>query len=128
MSATVCGEPEALSAIETLALKLAIEVGVKVTEMVQLEPAASAVPQVLVCVKLVAPVPVKVMPVMVSGALPVLLSCEVCTALVMPLIEVKLSVAGVTEAIGAGTGVPVPVSETVCGEPEALSAMESDAL
>jgi hypothetical protein len=45
---TVCGEPVALSAMETLAVKPVAEVGVKVTEIMQLAPAASEVPQVLV--------------------------------------------------------------------------------
>jgi len=128
VSVTVCGELAALSAIDTVALKVAIEVGVKVTEMLQLAPAASAVPQVFVCAKLAAPAPVTVMPEILSGALPLLLSCAVWVALATPLVEVKVSVAGVTDAIGAVTAVPAPVKATVCGEPEALSAIESDAL
>jgi uncharacterized protein YabE (DUF348 family) len=48
LSATVCGEPVALSAMESEAVKLAAEAGVKVTETVQLAPAASELPQVLV--------------------------------------------------------------------------------
>ena len=107
VSARVWGDPAALSAIDTLALKVAIEAGVKVTDRVQLEPAASDDPQVLVCVKLVAPAPAIVMALMVSGALPVLASCAVCAALVVPLIAVKVSVAGDSVAIGAGA-MPVP--------------------
>ena len=48
LSVTVCGEPVALSATESVAAKLATEAGVKVTEIEQLALAASALPQVLV--------------------------------------------------------------------------------
>ena len=48
VNATVCGEPVALSATETVAEKLAAEAGVNVTEMEQLAPAARELPQVLV--------------------------------------------------------------------------------
>lgn len=48
VTVTICGEPVALSATETVAAKLAAEAGMKVTEMEQLAPAASVVPQVLV--------------------------------------------------------------------------------
>lgn len=51
LSATVCGEPVALSVTETAAAKLAPEIGVKVTEMVQLEPTTSEAPQVFVWLK-----------------------------------------------------------------------------
>jgi len=63
--------------MDNAALKLPAEDGVKVMEMVQLEPAASDVPHVLVCVKLEAPVPVRLTPLRRSGALPVLLNCTV---------------------------------------------------
>ena len=45
---TVCGLPEALSAMETAALRLPVAVGLKVTLIVQLAPAATLAPQVLV--------------------------------------------------------------------------------
>jgi hypothetical protein len=128
VSETVCGEPEALSAMESVALKAAADEGVKVIEMRQFEPAASDVPQVLVCEKLLAPVPPRVMAVMLSAALPVLLSVTVCAALETPLVAVNVNEDGVTEATGARTGVPVPISEIVWGEAAALSAMESVAL
>jgi len=52
VSGTVCGLPVALSVTEMLAVRLPVAVGVKVTEMVQLAPAASVLGlsgQVLVC-------------------------------------------------------------------------------
>src|SRR5450631_440008 len=45
--AILCGEPLAESAISSWALRVPVAVGVKVTETVQLTPAASVVPQVL---------------------------------------------------------------------------------
>ncbi len=68
------GDPAALSAIDIPALKLPTDEGVKVMETLQLAPAASDVPHVLVCAKLAAPVPVRPKLVKLSGALPVLLS------------------------------------------------------
>ena len=47
-----------------------------------------------------APVPVNVMPEMVSAALPVLVSVAVCAALVVPVIAVKVSVGGVRVTAG----------------------------
>jgi hypothetical protein len=49
LNEAVWGEPAASSATVTAALKLPAAVGAKVTEMVQLDPAASVVPQLLVC-------------------------------------------------------------------------------
>ena len=48
LRATVCGEPVALSATESVAAKLVAEAGVKVMEIEQLPLAASELPQVLV--------------------------------------------------------------------------------
>jgi hypothetical protein len=77
LSAIVCGDPVALSTTDTVALKLAAEAGVNVTEMEQLALAASELPQVLVCAKSAAPVPPSVMLVMLRAALPVFLSVAV---------------------------------------------------
>jgi len=74
VSATVCGEPAALSATETVAAKLVAEAGVKVTEMEQLAPAASVEPQALVCAKSLGLGPPMLMPLIFSTALPVFLS------------------------------------------------------
>jgi len=72
--ATVCGEPAALSATERLALNVATALGVKVTEIVQLEATASDPLHVLVSANVAAPVPFTVMLPITSAALPVLLS------------------------------------------------------
>lgn len=124
-SVTVCGEPLALSATETVAVKLVAEAGVKVTEMVQLAPAASVSPQVLVSAKSLELVPAMEIPAIESVALPVFISVVDCAALVVPTTDEKATVAGENETPGAAGAVPVPLSATVCGEPVALSAIES---
>lgn len=66
-----CGDPEALSATTSVALKLAAEAGVKSMEMVQLAEAAKVAPQVVaVCAKSLELLPPRVMPVTVSVAVP----------------------------------------------------------
>jgi len=65
-----CGEPAALSVTAIAAVKVAAEVGVKPTVMVQLAPAASEAPQVLVWPKLLALAPVTAMLEMASAVLP----------------------------------------------------------
>jgi hypothetical protein len=77
LRATVCGEPVALSATESVAAKLVAEAGVKVTDMEQLALAASELPQVLVWAKSVGLVPVIEIPEMARAALPVFLSVTV---------------------------------------------------
>ena len=109
----VCGEPAALSATEIEAVKLAAEAGVKVTEIVQFAPAASDVPQVVVWLKSLGLAPARVIPEMVSAALPVLLSVAVWAALAVPVVDEKVSVAGVSLAIGAAGAVPAPVNEAI---------------
>src|SRR5256712_666884 len=48
---TMCGLPAALSVMVIAPVRVPVAVGVKVTLMVQLAPAATEVPQVLVCAK-----------------------------------------------------------------------------
>ena len=122
----VCGEPAALSATETVAAKLATELGVNVTEIVQDEPAASVSPQVVVSAKSVGFAPPIVTPEIVSVAFPVLDNVSVCALDVTPWTTLpKLTVVGESVATGAGGTVPEPVSVAVCGEPVALSATET---
>ena len=76
LSATVCGLPLALSVILTLALRVPVAVGVKVTLIVQVAPAAMVlglIGQVLVWAKSPAFVPVKPIVLMVRAALPLFL-------------------------------------------------------
>jgi hypothetical protein len=70
VSATVCGEPAALSATEIEAPRLPAETGLKVTVIVQVAPTASEVPQVLLCPKLLELAPVTEMLVMVRATVP----------------------------------------------------------
>jgi hypothetical protein len=128
VSATVCGEPLALSATESVAAKLAVEAGVKEIEMVQLEPAASELPQLLVWLKSLGFAPPIVIPEIDSVALPVFLSVAVCAVAVVPVTAEKLSDDGESEAAGAAGFVPVPLNVTVWGEPLASSATESVAV
>ena len=80
---TVCGEPVALSVIATEADRLPVAEGVKVAEIVQLAPAASEVPQVLLWLKSAALVPVIATPAMDSAAVPEFETVIVWAALVV---------------------------------------------
>jgi len=111
-----------LSVTSRLPVTLPAMAGEKVTEMVQLAPAASDGPQLLVSLN--RPISGElgaVMPVMVNGTLPVLLSVTVCAAEVVPAVAEKLSDEGESEATGRGAAVPIPVKLIICGEPVALS-------
>ncbi len=72
-----------MSVMLTAAVRAPVAVGVKVTLMVQLAPAATALPQVFVWAKSLLFVPVIAMPAMFSVALPVLVSVTVCRELVV---------------------------------------------
>ena len=67
----------------TAAVRVPVAVGLKVTLIVQLAPAATELPQVFVWAKSPALVPVTEMPLIVSAALPVLLNVTVCAELVV---------------------------------------------
>jgi len=69
---TVCGLPLALSVMLTEAVRLPLAEGLNVTLIVQLLPAATELPQVLVWAKSLALVPVSARLVMLKAALPVL--------------------------------------------------------
>jgi hypothetical protein len=126
LNAAVCGEPVALSAMDSVALRLPAEAGVNVTVMVQLAPAATELPQLLVWLKLLALAPVMVMPVIVRAAVPGFDSVvDSVPAEVPTSVLANVSVLEVRVALGA---VPVPVSAAVCGEPDALSTTEIAAL
>ena len=74
---TACGLPLALSVMLTEAVRLPLAAGVNVTLIVQLLPAATELPQVLVCAKSLALVPVSARLVMLKAALPVLLRVRI---------------------------------------------------
>jgi hypothetical protein len=115
-----------LSAIETLAVRLLLVVGVNVTLMVHLAPAATLVPQVLVWLKLPLFVPVIVTLVTLSAAVPVLVKVTACAALLVPNNWLP-NVSDVGERLTTGA-VPVPVRATVWGLAPPLSAIETEAL
>jgi hypothetical protein len=71
LRATVCGLPTALSLILSVAVRVPVAVGRKVTLIVQLAPAAKVLPHVCVWEKSLALVPVNEYPLIVSAAFPV---------------------------------------------------------
>ncbi len=81
---TFCGLPIALSVIVTFADRFPAAVGVKVTPMLQLAPAATEPPQLFVWAKSPLLVPVTAILLMLSAVLPVLVRVTVCAALVVP--------------------------------------------
>src|SRR5438552_1905593 len=78
-SLTVCGLSLALSVMVIVPVRVPVAVGVKVTLMLQLAPAATDVPQVLVCMKS----PLATMLVTLSATVPVLVSVTDCATLVV---------------------------------------------
>jgi len=69
----VCGDGLALSATLTEAVNVPVVVGLKVTVMVQLAPATTLLPQVLVWLKELGSVPLMLMATPSSGPVPVFL-------------------------------------------------------
>ena len=117
---TDCGLPEALSVMLKLPVRVPDAVGVNETLMVQLAPAATELPQVLVWAKS----PLAETLVRFSEALPVLESVTDCAALVVPTVWlVKVSEEAERLTTGAEAAAPVPVRLTDCGLPEVLSVM-----
>jgi hypothetical protein len=122
LSATCCGDPAALSAMLSVAVSEPAAAGLKLTVILQLAFAATLVPQALLSENEAALVPVMVIAVLasVSAAFPVLISVTVCVAVEPAVVAAKLKLAA--ERLAAAPS-PVPLSETVCGAPAALSAM-----
>lgn len=120
LSATVCGEPVALSAMLSVAESAAAAAGLKVTETVQKALAASDAPQVLVWVNEEAFVPPIVMLEMVSAAEPEFFTVTVCAAEdALTVVEAKARLVG--ERLAAGADTPVPLKVIDCGVLGALS-------
>jgi hypothetical protein len=82
LKATAWGEPVALSVTVSVPERTPAAVGANVIESVQLAPAATLVPQVLVPAKS----PDVEIDVMVSAAVPELVSVTVWAALVVPVV------------------------------------------
>lgn len=126
VSANVCGLPEALSVTDNVPVRAPTALGVNVTLMVQLVPAARLMPQVSVSAKS----PVAVMLVMLADPLPVLVAVATWTALVIPTVSLpKASRVGDKLTRGALKGgvVPVPDKVTNSGLLAALSENWSEA-
>lgn len=85
LNVTICGVPPALSASARLPERAPLATGVKVILIAQLPPAATGV-LVLQVVPLAATAksPVAAMPVMVSGAVPLLVTVRALAVLVVP--------------------------------------------
>jgi hypothetical protein len=109
LSATLCGLPKALSEMLMVPVLVPLATGLKVTEMVQLAPALTVVPQVLVSEKS----PLVVIVRGVRAPVPVLDSVSVCGALgVETVCPAKLRL--VAERLTTGAR-PVPFKFTVWG-------------
>jgi len=102
--ATVCGEPEPLSATLTEAVRDPVAVGLKATLIVQLLPTATVVPQLLVWLKSPGLPPVSETVTPVNGAVPELVSFTLCAAVVVPIFELpNASETGLKVTPGAPT-------------------------
>ena len=128
-SEMLCGLPDALSATDSEALRAPIAVGLNMMLIVQFAPAATLEPHALVSVKspLFAPAMLMPEPPNVSVAVPVFVRVTVLAVLVVLMSWFPKLRLVVPPKLTVGA-VPVPVRETVCGLPEALSAMDTDAL
>ena len=125
---TVCGLPEALSEMESDAVRDPIAVGANVTLRLQLAPAATLAPQVLVWAKSPEFAPATVMFDMLKVTLPVLVSVTVCGTVVAAMFScpnARLEAERLRVVAGVN---PVPFKLTVCGLPLALSLTRSEAL
>jgi phage tail protein X len=89
LSVTFCGLPAALSVMLNAAVRVPDAVGLNLTLIVQLAPAANEVPQVVVWEKSPAFVPVIAIVVIVKLAVPVFFRVAVVAALVVPIAWVE---------------------------------------
>jgi len=117
-----CGLLNALSVTVTLAVRLPVAVGLKVTVMPQLAPAAKVLPQVLVWAKSPGLAPPMAMLVMFKVVLARLVMVAVCGALVVPMdCEAKVKLAGANL-----TAVPLPLRAAVCVPPPSTTLSVAD--
>jgi len=117
---TVWGLPGALSVMLTVPVSVPPVVGVKVTLMAQLAPAATEPSQVLVWAKS----PLAVRLVIVSVASPVFFNVMVWGGLVVPASSaLKVRLAGLSETCGMLA--PVPLKDTVWGVEESDASIVS---
>jgi hypothetical protein len=114
----------ALSVTVSVPVRVPAAVAVNVTEIVQLAPAATLDPQVLVSTKS----PDAAIEVSVKAACPELVNITISAALVVPFVcgaKVRLVGESVTAELPVTEAAPVPLNATVCGEPAALSVIVS---
>jgi hypothetical protein len=112
------------SAIRSVADRDPEAEGANVTLTVQLAPAARVEPQLVVWLKSAALVPVSEIEMPVNEVVPMFVSVTTWAALLVPTFWLpNVRVVGVTF-----TPVAVPVRDTVCGFPGALSLIETDAV
>ena len=124
---TVWGLPVALSVRVTAAVRDPLAAGVKVTLIVQLAPAATLAPQLLVCAKSLAFAPEIARLVTLKDVLPEFVKVIVWAVLVVPrewLPKARL----VEETNSAAALVPVPERVIAWGLPLTLSVMDSEAV
>ena len=111
VSETVCGDPPALSLMESVALRLPVAEGVNVTEMVQLPFELRELPQLFVWLKSPELVPVMLMLLMVNVAVPGLVTV-IDSAVLLVLTSWLPKPQELGEKLICGA-VPVPLSDTV---------------
>ncbi len=119
------GLPPALSVMLTEAERLPLVVGSKVTLIVQLPPAATELPQVLVSAKSPGLAPASAMLETLSAAVPLLVRVAVSVPLVV--LTASLPKARLVGERPAATVVPVPERLRDWGLPVALSVMLTEA-
>ena len=125
---TLWGLPVALSARVMAAVRVPLAVGVKVTLIVQLTPAATLEPQLLVCAKSLALAPETAMLVTLKDVLPEFVRVIVWAVLVVPTDWLPKSRLVDDRLTTAAALVPVPERVTAWGLPLTLSVMDSEAV
>ena len=117
----LCGDPEALSVIVTVALREPPVVGSKSPVMLQFAPAATLVPHVFVKRNEDAFAPVTAMLAIDKVPCPLLVNVTICDAVAVPTAEEPKERLG-ADRVTAGPS-PVPLNAMLCGDPPALSVM-----
>lgn len=121
LNVTDCGELLALSVMVMAAVKAPVTIGAKCPWIVQFDPTARLVPQLLAKTNEDAPAPVIAMLVIDRAAVPELVSVTDWEPLDEPTFT-DPNERLVAERVTGGI-TPVPLSATLCGEPAALSVM-----
>jgi exosome complex RNA-binding protein Rrp42 (RNase PH superfamily) len=116
---------------DSVALNFPVTFGLQATVILQLAPTARLEPQLTaVFSKELASVP-EILPTLdsVTAAVPVFLTVTTWVALVDPtVVDANVSDEGVTVTLPAAAVAPVPDSDTVWGEPAALSVTDNEAV